>query len=252
MWNVALYQEQEPFLEAIQERWDQKMTIKDLCPDVLICVSNPANNEPWEDDDGPLFPKLNDELNTTEAAGDFLVNIEVLLLVRSTQGLARVLRLKQDPEGNLVGSTHQNPALDTCVYEVSFPHGRTEELAVNVIAEAIYAQCDADGNQYLLLVVIVDYHKDCSMAVSRNDWVSVIDGKKIVQRSTRGWELCCKWKDGSTSWQVLYGVKEPHPLKVAEFAFAAQNCDELAFYWWVSWVLKKRDRIVSQVKLIST
>ena len=41
-------------------------------------------------------------------------------------------------------------------------------------------------------------------------------------------------------------LKESHPLQVAEFAFAVQIADEPAFNWWVSWVLKKQDRIISQ------
>ena len=102
-----------------------------------------------------------------------------------------------------MGSAHRNPALDTRVYEVRFPDKRTEELAANVIAETVYAQCDANGNQYVLLDAIVDYHKDPSLAVARDDQVMVFDGKKIIKCSTRGWELCCKWKDGSVSWQKL-------------------------------------------------
>ena len=86
------------------------------------------------------------------------------------------------------------------------------------------------------------------MTVAGNDQVMGVDGKKTVKRSTQGWELCCKWKDGSTSWQNLSGLKESHPLQVAQFAFSVQITDEPAFNWWVSWVLKKRDRIVSQVK----
>ena len=35
---------------------------------------------------------------------------------------------------------------------------------------------------------------------------------------------------------------------MAEFTFAAQIADEPAFNWWVSWVLKKRDQIISLVK----
>eukprot|EP00804_Cyclotella_cryptica_P009986 CCRYP_015410-RA/>CCRYP_015410-RA protein AED:0.07 eAED:-0.02 QI:0/0/0/0.66/0.5/0.66/3/0/553 len=133
-------------------------------------------------------------------------------------------------------------------YHSWFPDGRTEELAANVIAEAVYAQCDADSNQYVLLDAIVDYRKDPSVAVAWKDQVSVVDGKKTVKRSTKGWELCCEWKDGSTSWQKLSDLKDSHPLQVAEFAFAAQIVDEPAFNWWVKRVLKKRDRIFSLVK----
>ena len=147
-----------------------------------------------------------------------------------------------------VGTTHHNLALDSQVYEVRFPDERTDELAANVIADAVYAQCDANGNQYVLLDAIVDYRKDPSMAVAQDDQVTIIDGRKIVKCSTRGWELCCEWKDGNTSWQKLLDLKESHPLQVAEFAFAVQIADEPAFNWWVSWVLKKRDRIISLVK----
>ncbi len=73
-------------------------------------------------------------------------------------------------------------------------------MAANIITEAVYAQCDADGNQYVLLDAIMDYCKDSSVAVARDDQVTIIDGKKIVKCSTRGWELCCECKDGSTSW----------------------------------------------------
>ena len=138
---------------------------------------------------------MDDELKDVEASGDFLVSSEVLLPIGNAQELARVLCRKWDPDGNLVGSAHANPVFDTHIYEVRFPNGRMEELAANVITEAVYAQCDADGNQYILLDAIVDYHKDPSMTVSWNDQVTVIDEKKVVKRSTKGLELCCKWKN---------------------------------------------------------
>ena len=43
-----------------------------------------------------------------------------------------------------------------------------------------------------------------------------------------------------------------HPLQVAEFALATGIADEPAFNWWVSWILKKRDQIISLVKHRST
>jgi hypothetical protein len=222
--------------------------MKDLGSDMLNLSPDPDNMDPWEDNDGPSFPELDNELEAAKAAGDFLINSEALLPIGNLQELARVLHRKRDADGKVVGTTHHNPALDSCIYEARFPDGQTEELAANVIAEAVYAQCDADGNKYVLLNAIVDFRKDPSMAVAWDDQVTIVDGKKIVKRSTRGWELCCEWMDGSTSWQWLLDLKESHPLQVAEFAFAAQIADEPVFNWWVSWVLKKRDRIVSLVK----
>jgi hypothetical protein len=145
---------------------------------------------------------LDDELNAAEAARDFLVNSEVLLPVGNSQELVRVLHRKRDADGKVIGTAHHNPTLDSRIYEVPFPDGRTEELAANVIAEAIYAQCDADGYQYVLLVAIVDYQKDPSVAVARDAQVMIVNGRKIV-----------KWKDSSASWQKLSELKESCPLQ---------------------------------------
>jgi hypothetical protein len=39
-----------------------------------------------------------------------------------------------------------------------------------------------------------------------------------MKRSTIGGQVCCQWKDGSTSWENLADLKESHPLKTAEYA----------------------------------
>jgi hypothetical protein len=64
-----------------------------------------------------------------------------------------------------------NPILDTRVYEVEFPDGTINDYAANIIAEALYAQVDVDGNRYLLLKEIIDHKKDQS-ALSREEWTS--------------------------------------------------------------------------------
>ncbi|KAL7481617.1 hypothetical protein ACHAW6_007296 [Cyclotella cf. meneghiniana] len=130
--------------------------------------------------------------------------------------------------------------MDTRVYEVHFPDGHIKELAMNTIAGALYAQCNPDGNQYLMLEAIVDNRKNPDVAISLNDQVKIVNGKKVVSHSTRGWKLCCEWKDGN--------LMESHPLQVAEFSLAVGIADEPAFNWWVTWVLKKRVRIISLVK----
>ncbi|KAL7474132.1 hypothetical protein ACHAW6_000125 [Cyclotella cf. meneghiniana] len=144
-----------------------------------------------------------------------------------------------------IGTVHKQAAMDTYVYEVRFLDGQTKELAGNTITKALYAQCNPDGNQYIMLDAIVDYRKNPDVAISWNDQVKIVTGKRVVACSTHGWELYCEWKDSSTSWQKLSDLKESHPLKVAEFALAAGIFNEPAFNWWVTWVLKKCDWIIS-------
>ncbi len=111
----------------------------------------------------------------------------------------------------------------------------------------MYAQCDPNGNEYVLLDELID--------VKRTDDALTLDQQKITvhgttrqRNSTKGWFICCKWKDGSTSWEKLSDLKESHPVQVAEFAIQMGIALELGFNWWVFCVLKKRDAIILLVK----
>ncbi|KAL7474343.1 hypothetical protein ACHAW6_000318 [Cyclotella cf. meneghiniana] len=119
-----------------------------------------------------------------------------------------------------VGAAQKQPAMDTHVYKVHFPDSRTEELAVNTIAEALYTQCDPDGNQCIMLDAIVDYRKNPDVAIAWNDQVKIVN------------ELCCEWKDSRTSLQKLSNLKESYSLQVDEFAIAVGISNEPAFNWY--------------------
>ena len=49
--------------------------------------------------------------------------------------------------------------------------GRSKEHAANVITEVLYAQCDANGNQYVLLDSVMDFHCNVDVAVGHLDQV---------------------------------------------------------------------------------
>jgi hypothetical protein len=69
------------------------------------------------------------------------------------------------------------------------------------------------------------------------------NGKTYLKHSTVGWQLCCQWKDGSTSWENLADLKESPPIETAEYAKILGIDHELAFYWWVPHILRKRDAL---------
>ncbi len=115
----------------------------------------------------------------------------------------------------------------------------------------MYAQCDPDGNQYVLLNSIID-HRRLDTATRRSDQTVVRkSGRSFKRCSTIEWQLCCQWKDGLTSWEKLSDLKESHPIETAEFAVTTGINHEPAFNWWVPHVFKKRDRIISMVKQCS-
>lgn len=46
----------------------------------------------------------------------------------------------------------------------------------------------------------------------------------------------------------IKGIKESHPVEVAEYVFANKIAEDPACTWWVRIVLRKRDRIIKRVK----
>ena len=69
-----------------------------------------------------------------------------------------------------------------------------------------------------------------------------------MRKTTKGWKLLVKWADESETWVPLKDMKESHPVETAEFARAREIADQPAFAWWVPYVLRKRDVILSKVK----
>jgi hypothetical protein len=55
--------------------------------------------------------------------------------------------------------------------------------------------------------------------------------------TTKGWEICVAWKDGTTSWYPIADMKSSYPIQLAEYAMSNQLSDEPAFKWWVKQTL---------------
>ena len=133
------------------------------------------------------------------------------------------------------------------MYQVEFAGDKVPELAPNIIAESIVTHSDTDGNKYLLLDVLVDYNKD-NKTMSLIDQQTSIWGRQVSCKTTAAWQICCQWKNGSTSWKMLSNLKESHPMQTTELAVAHGIDHEPAFYWWVEHVLKNKDRIIASIR----
>ncbi len=130
----------------------------------------------------------------------------------------RVTSQKRDKDGNPVGLANADPILNTHAYTFTFDDGDETMLNENLIAEAKYAQCNPDRNQYVLLHSIIDHRRlDAAMRPSDQKVVQP-DGRTHLKCSIIGWQVCCQWKDGSTSWENLADLKESHPIETAEYA----------------------------------
>ncbi len=160
---------------------------------------------------------------------DKYIGAQVMLPKTDQYLLGTITGRKQDLHGNPIGKSNTNPIFDTRVYHVKFPDGHTEEFSANVIAECLYSKIGDEGRQHLLLDEIIDYDVSTD-AHDENDLFPISHNGNLHPRQTRkGWCLCVRWKDGSTSWEPLKDLKEAFPIQVAEFGISQGLDNRLAF-----------------------
>jgi hypothetical protein len=113
-----------------------------------------------------------------------------LLNMDGMNGLSTVtpLQVFQSPTYNWKGRANANPMLDSRTYEIEFPDGSSDEYTANVIAENMYAQCDTDGNHFIIMDCIIDHKKD-GHALERADMYIKNVKNKQVRKTTKGWNL---------------------------------------------------------------
>ena len=242
-------EERKEYNRTISKRFGGPLKIGDFKNDPELIDMETPSFLPYEDDETKpnIQPDRDDMKDDADPdTYDQYVGATVTL-PRGDQNVAGKVRgRKREADGTAKGHAHPNPILDTRTYEVEFPDGQVTEYTANVIAESMYAQCDEEGNEFLLLNSIVDHQKNEEAVKMQDAYIQHGSNRKLRQ-TTKGWKLCVEWKDGSSSWERLADLKESYPIEIAEYAMAKDIAQEPAFAWWVPYVLKKRKRIIATV-----
>ncbi len=124
---------------------EQEFPAEDLTPDY-----------DFYDDDHDLDSDHSD-LEVTPEMGDNYLNTEISVLRGGTLMKGRVTSRERDKDRNPVGLANANPILNTHEYTFTFDDDDETVRNANLIAEAMYAQCDPNRNQYVLLDSIIDH-----------------------------------------------------------------------------------------------
>jgi hypothetical protein len=82
------------------------------------------------------------------------------------------------------GKASANLILDTRTYNVEFPDGRHEEYTANGISDNMYAQCDEEGSQFILLQDIAG-HKTYVHTVERADMYIKVGSNTQIRKTTK-------------------------------------------------------------------
>ena len=182
-----------------------------------------------------------------QSVADLLINAEVLLGHEDSKQLGRVVRRAIGPDGKVLGDLKGGAR--SLVYDVEFPDGVVKKYSANVIAENILSQVDQSGFHSQSIEKIMNHERMGNAVSRRNAFVTTKRGVRKLRHTTVGWKFHCLWKDGSSSWIPLKVLKESNPIEVAEYVTALELQDELAFAWWVPYVLRKRDRIIASLNM---
>jgi hypothetical protein len=181
---------------------------------------------------------------------DNYVGMELALPRGNGEGMlqGQVTKRMRDKEGRPIGTSSDNPLLDSRMYEVEYIDKNVEPLTANVIAENLIAQVDEEGHRQMMLDKIIN-HRSTRDAIPK-EWGTCVNsyGVQRPKLTTQGWELLIQWKDGSTDWVALKEFKESYPMELAHYAKDYGIHEEPAFAWWVPYVLKKQERILQKVK----
>ncbi len=215
------------FLAQVEQRLGDKSTPGDFEQDLELDHYEMSR---YEDNDDGGIDQMPDRDEQQFEHYDRYINAEVLLNHRDQMTTGKVRGRKRENDGSLRGTGNNNPILDTRSYMVSFEDGSEAEYSANVLAENMYAQCDTEGNQYLLMEAVTD-HRQTPDAVAPNDGTFQWNGKRHLKRTTKGWQLCVQWRDGTTTWERLAELKESNPVEVAEYSMAAGIDNMPAFKW---------------------
>ena len=63
--------------------------------------------------------------------------------------------------------------------------------------------------------------------------------------TTKVWEICVIWKDGSTDWIASKDFKQSYPIELDYFAHLYGINEEATFVWCILYLKRKKKEIIS-------
>ena len=70
------------------------------------------------------------------------------------------MKILRDKDGMPIDRDHNNPIIDTRIYQVYYKDGHKASLAANEIANNMFSKVNREGNRHVLFQEIVDHRYD--------------------------------------------------------------------------------------------
>ena len=72
-------------------------------------------------------------------------------------------------------------------------------MSANVISDNLFSQVVQEGNIFVLIESIVDTRTDGPQTLQQDAFFITNSGTKRRKNTTKVWEVCIKWRYGSTT-----------------------------------------------------
>ena len=146
----------------------------------------------YEDDEEKprIVPEVDEDLNNIDEISvyDKLIHAQVRLPNGQTMMEARIKGRKRDAQGCEIETYHDNPIINSKVYEVVFQDGTVKEYDANVIVDNIYSQVDQEDFMCTMFDSIIDFKRDDSAVTHDNKYVTTKRGYRGLRKTTVVWK----------------------------------------------------------------
>ena len=132
------------------ETVDDNEEVKPFVPIVPEVEPSQIHEQDAVDANGKTIPGL-DHLHDT------FINMEVKLNKEEKELYGKVIGLCLDRKGNTIGQPHENPVLNTLMYEVKFDNGTSGVYAANTIAKNMWQLVNNEGYHEDSLHLIINH-----------------------------------------------------------------------------------------------
>ena len=130
-------------------------------------------------------------------------------------GLVRVNKRIKDKDSIPIGIAADNPILDMRMFEFEYADGYKTSITTNAIASNIFSQVYQYVQRFLLFNAIVDLRTEGTYIKEGGSFIHMSNGNKRRRYTTKGWEVCIQYKDGSSNWNQVKDVKESLPVQLS-------------------------------------
>ena len=121
---------------------------------------------------------------------------------------AKVKKCLRDKNRLPIVRSHNNPILDTGMYELEYKGRHKASLAASAIVDNVFAQVYGEVNRHGLFQDVVDHRYNSTELKEQDVFTTTRNGMKRHIETTKGIGFLIQWSYGSTAWVTPQGYEE--------------------------------------------